>query len=151
MWIREARASDAGALARVFFEAVQSADAYTVAQRAAWAPTCPPASDWAARLDGLLTLVADQDGPKGFVSLRASDGYLDFAFVDPAHRGHGMLSSLLAVLENRCRAEGIKRLHTHASLHLEPILTAKGWQVLRPNAVDQNGQVLRNFEMEKHL
>jgi len=151
MWIREAVAGDAGPLAQVFYAAVQAADGYSPAQRNAWCDRAPAAQDWADRLSGLITLVAVDAGPLGFVSLRGDDGYLDLAFVDPAHAGKGVFSQLDAVAENRARSRGLRRMHTQASLMLHPILLAKGWTVLRPNTVTRNGQSLQNFIMEKPL
>ena len=149
MWVRDAVPGDAGALAGIFYDAVQQAGDYTVTQRNAWAPRRPTVSDWAQRLDGLLTLVAVDQDPLGFVSARMSDGYLDLAFVDPSRQGVGVFDCLHTMLENRARAAGLRRLYTQASLALSPVLERRGWRVVRPNRVERAGQILRNFVMER--
>ncbi len=151
MRVRGATPDDTAALAGIFYHAVQQAVAYTVDQRNAWAPHCPSSTDWAQRLKGLVTLVAVDPTPLGFVSLRMSDGYLDLAFVDPAHQGKGVFDGLHTALETQARAPGLVRLHTQASLVLHPILERKGWKTLRRNTVKRAGQDLRNVIMEKPL
>ena len=154
MWVREARAQDAGALAAIFYRGVQigAADRYSQAQRDVWAGAQPTADAWAARLDGLLTLVADAgEGPIGFMSLRLEDGYLDLAFVDPDRRGTGVTRDIYAVLENRARAAGLTQLTTHASHMAKPFFLREGWSVQSGNTIERAGITLENWIMEKAL
>lgn len=154
MLIREARAQDAGRLGEIFYTAVQvgAAGAYDQDQRDAWAGQQPTAEAWAKRVDGLLTLVAqDDDALVGFVSMRMDDGYLDLVFVDPAFSRRGVFSDLSAVLENRCRAAGLARLWVEASDLLKPVLAKRGWDTLRENHVQRGDVTIRNWIMEKAL
>lgn len=152
MDVRVAVAQDAGPLGDIFFDAIRAADVYSPAQRAAWAPKRPTTNEWCARLDGLLTLVADQNGaPVGFVSAKMDDGYLDLAFSAPVAQGQGVMGALLDELEKRARHAGLERLHSHASLALRPVVLRRGWRVLRDNKVDMRGETLKNFMMEKRL
>ena len=154
MWIRDAAPADAGALADIFYSAVQigAAEAYSQDQRDAWAGQQPTAEGWAKRLDGLLTLVADAgNGPVGFMSMRMEDGYLDLAFVDPDHRGMGLSRDIYAVLENRARAAGLSRLTSHASHMAKPFFEREGWVNLGQNTIERGGITLENWVMEKTL
>ncbi|MEL6958113.1 MAG: GNAT family N-acetyltransferase [Pseudomonadota bacterium] len=155
MVVRERAPADTAALADVFFRAVRdgAAPAYSNAERAAWAPERPDEAAWAARLDGLVTLVdEDADGcVSGFMSLRMSDGYLDLAFVRPEARGTGVASRLYAVLENRARVAGLTRLWSHASHLAKPFLARQGWEVQTSNTIERRGVTLQNWMMEKRL
>lgn len=154
MRVRQATADDMGALARIYFRGVRigAAPAYDDAQRAAWAKAEPSARDWAVRLDGLLTLVAEEaDEITGFMSLRTSDGYLDFAFVDPDVRGTGVANEIYAELEQQARALGLTRLHTKASHMAKRFFEKTGWIVERPNTVTYHGVTLDNWIMSKVL
>lgn len=153
MWVRDARAEDVGALAEIFWRAVRegAAPCYSDAERAAWAPERPDAAAWARRLDGLQTVVAEEGCPRGFMSLRADDGYLDLAFVDPEWRGRGVADRLYAVLEGRARARRLPRLTTHASRMACGFFLRHGWLVMSAQTVQRGAVPLARFEMEKWL
>ena len=143
-----------GALAGIFFRGVRrgAAPAYTLDQRVAWAGAQPTAQSWAARLDGMLTLVAEDAGViTGFMSLRMSDGYLDFAFVEPEFRGTSVAAQIYAVLENRARAQGLSRLHTEASHMAKTFFERHGWTTQRSNEVTRNPVTIHNWIMDKNL
>ena len=152
--LREAGPADMAGLAALFYRAVQigAAPAYSRAQRDVWAGKQPTETAWAARLDGLLTLLAEQDGAVvGFMSMRMGDGYLDLAFVEPDARGTGVAAMIYAELEERARLACLKRLFSHASHLAKPFLVGQGWRVIRPNAVERHGVTLDNWLMEKSL
>lgn len=154
IWVRDLQAGDIPALADIFYAAVRegTAPAYTQAERQAWAAERPSDTSWAKRLDGLLTVVAEQAGEVvGFMSARAADGYLDLAFVAPQVRRTGVAPQLYAVLENRLRAQGPTRLHTRASHMAKPFFERAGWRVVAPNSVRRGGQILHNWQMEKTM
>jgi len=151
MWIRNARLEEAAALAEVFWRAVREGSSpYPEAARAAWAPEPPSAHDFAARLEGLETVVAEAAGITGFMAMDAG-GYLDMAFVLPAQRGQGVADQLLAVLESRARARRLPLLTTRASLMARSFFARQGWQVVAPDPVTRAGVVLDRFEMRKPL
>jgi putative acetyltransferase len=154
MWIREATLDDVGALAGIFYRAVRvgAAPFYSEAERFAWAAQHPSVDQWTKRLDGLLTLVAqDETGIAGFMSMRMSDGYLDLAFVEPDLRGTGVAVQIYAVLENRARAAGLTKLHSDASHMFKPVLQRLGWDVVRANAVTRTNQTIGNWIVQKQL
>ena len=154
MDIRDARLSEAGTLAEVFYRSVRegAVGPYSPAQCEAWAPQRPTADHWAARIAGLETVLAERDGRiVGFMSLNPGDGDLDLAYVLPEVKGTGVARSLYAVLENRARSRGLTRLHTHASHLAKPFFTAQGWRVDRANRIDRSGVTLDNWIMSKRL
>lgn len=154
MVIRTARAEDADALAQIYYDAVRigAAPAYSQAQRAGWATHRPSAANWANRLDGLLTLVAGQDGLlTGFMSMRMSDGYLDLAFVTPDARRTGVAVALYDAIETRARAAKLSRVFSHASSMAKPFFERSGWRVIKAQQVDRGGITLDNWLMEKSL
>lgn len=152
--IRDYRPSDASALATIFHRAVRrgAAGHYTLAQRLAWSPWVKPGRAWHDRLAEIETVVAElPSGPVGFMALDLSDGFLDFAYVDPAVRGKGVAAGLYAVLEGRARAAGLARLQTEASRVAESFFRARGWIVLHRQKVRRNGLRLPNAVMERDL
>ncbi|MCU4653828.1 GNAT family N-acetyltransferase [Roseibacterium sp. SDUM158016] len=152
--IRPYRPEDADALAGVFHRAVRRGTAphYSLPQRLAWSPRVQPGAAWHARLSEIDTVVAELGGvPVGFLALDLSDGFLDFAYVDPTVRGKGVAAALYAVLEGRARANGLSRLTTEASRVAEPFFAARGWRVVERQKVRRNGIRLPNAAMEKVL
>ncbi len=153
MRVRPYRAADAGVLGGIFFEAVRigAAPKYSAAELAAWAPLHPSPEVWAARLDGLLTLVAEEgETALGFMSLR-QDGYLDLAFLRPDQRGKGVADALYAALLAEARALGLARLTTEASRMARPFFLRHGWQELAAQVVERQGVGIENFRMALDL
>ncbi len=151
--VRPYRAEDAGVLGAVFFEAVRigAAPKYTAEQREAWAPERPSAGVWAARLAGLVTLVAEGDsGVLGFMALRG-DGYLDLAFLRPDQRGKGVADALLRAVLDEARARGLTRLTTEASAMARSFFLRHDWQDLGAQEVVRRGVSLENFRMALEL
>ena len=145
--------ADAGALARIFYDAVHigAADHYTPAQRNAWAAHVPTSEAWEKRLTGLWTVVAHRpEGPVGFMSLR-QDGYLDLAYVAPQAMGLGVGAALLAATEAHARTTRLERLTTDASRAAHGFFLRHGWREITPQTVVRNGVKLRNFRMEKPI
>lgn len=154
MLYRRAQATDAGALADVFYRAVREGarEAYSEYQCAAWAPERPSDDAWRARLEGLDTVLAEGDGRvMGFMSLNPEDGDLDLAFVIPEARGQGISDALYVMLENRARTVGLPLLHTHASPMARSFFGRHGWQTDRANTVERRGVQLSNWIMHKSL
>jgi putative acetyltransferase len=150
--IRNYRPEDARALALVFHRAVRrsTGDHYTLAQRLAWSPWVKPGRAWHERLAEIETIVAEMPrGAVGFMALDLADGFLDFAYVDPAVRGKGVAAELYDVLEARARAAGLTRLQTEASRVAEPFFRERGWVLLHRQRVRRLGVRLPNALMER--
>lgn len=155
--VRAYRAEDAAALGRLFFDSVHrgTAAAYTEAQRAAWAPAPPDDAEWAERLAGAASFVAQSDGaPIGFMTLVKGEdgsGLVDLAFVHPDHIGAGVASVLYQALEEKARACGLNTLWTDASDVARPFFAAKGFAHIRVQHPVRDGVQLTNHRMEKRL
>ena len=152
MRIRRYRPADAAGCARVFHAAVQvgAASAYRQAQRDAWSANVPPAADWARRMRGLISWVADDGDVAGFIAVR-SDGYVDLVFVRPDRIGQGVGTALYDTMEAHCRKTALSTLTTAASHLAKPFFLRQGWVVDRVNTVERNGVALDNWLMHKNL
>ena len=150
--IRPYRDTDAAALARVFHRSVRRATGahYSLIQRMAWSPRAGDGAEWHDRLSGIDTIVADLPrGPVGFMALNTAESFIDFAYVDPSVRGHGVAAALYAVLEGRARALGLTRLQTEASRVAEPFFRDRGFVILQRQIVRRRRVRLPNALMEK--
>ncbi|HJD23944.1 MAG TPA: GNAT family N-acetyltransferase [Firmicutes bacterium] len=168
MMLRPYRPEDCPALLSVFYRAVHEAepghaacqDAYSRAQRDAWAPllTGRKAAEreaaWAASLAAHTTLVAEEGktgASVGFADLDGEQGYLDRLYVLPVFRGQGIASALVEALEQAARAAGRTRIFTHASLTARPFFERHGYRVVRRQTVERLGVPMENLVMEKEL
>jgi len=151
--IRRARASDTVAIAQIFFDAVHEGtkEVYDEAQRRAWGGEAPDPERWAARLEGLDTVVAERDGKVvGFLSL-AKGGLVDLAFVAPDAIGAGVAWRLYGEIERIAREQGVSELVTDASFKARPFFARQGFEVVREQRVTIRGAELTNFRMRKRL
>ena len=153
--LRPYRPEDCPALLAVFYR-----DAYSRAQRDAWAPllagrkAAERESAWAASLAAHTTLVAEEGetgAPVGFADLDVKQGYLDRLYVLPVFRGHGIASALAEALEQAARAAGRTRIFTHASLTARPFFERRGYRIVRRQTVERLGVQMENLVMEKGL
>jgi putative acetyltransferase len=151
MWIRDARPEDAAALAAVFWRAVREGPSpYSEPARAAWVPHRPSAEEFARRLEGLETVVAEAEEINGFMAMDA-EGCLELAYVLPAQRRQGVADRLYLVLESRARARRLPALTARASRMARGFLARHGWQVVAPDPVIRGGVVLDRDAMRKAL
>ncbi len=71
--------------------------------------------------------------------------YLDCLYVEHSCQGQGVGRSILDALE----PHGTFPLHVYASITARPFFIASGYQVVRENIVERNGERLRNYLMRK--
>ena len=149
--VRQYIDADCAGCMNVFFRAVQigAAGAYDQAQRDAWCPEIPQASqENCDRLAGADSVVAELDGTViGFMSLE-KDGHLDMAFVAPEHMGQGVAGALYDQLFAKAQHRGLCRLNTEASHLARGFFARKGWQVVKPETVTRRGVSLERFRMQ---
>lgn len=152
MMIRWATPQDAPELAQVFYAAVREGPSpYTQAQRVAWLSAPPEAESWAARLAKTQVAVCEGAGkPAGFMTVEPG-GYIDLAFIRPAHHGTGMFRKLYGMVEGWAVDHHEPRLWTHASLMAQPAFRAMGFLVIHHETIELNGQSLTRAKMEKTL
>ena len=143
---------DAGAVYAVIQDAILEGGAadYAAPARSAWAGRIPSAAILAERLSGQDAVVSLVDAAVTGVMSRQGD-LIDLAYVAPAHMGRGLAARMHAVLIGRARAEGVARLHTHASHSARPFFARQGWRKIAAQEVAIGDQILGNFRMELSL
>lgn len=151
--IRDFKPEDLRPLVTLFRETVHRINSrdYTPEQIAVWAPPDDDWHRWKNRFNNLQTLVAELDGVMlGFTAFTV-EGYVDFLFVHHAHQRRGIARALLAEVEKRLRALGVKRVTTHASITARPFFESMGFVLLEQRWFEKDGVMLTNFSMDKDL
>ncbi|MGI1661131.1 GNAT family N-acetyltransferase [Palleronia sp. KMU-117] len=123
---------------------------YTEVQRRAWVPSDGMEDWWPDRVLGGTTWVdAGATGLDGFLTY--IDGHLDLFFVRPAARRGPTAPALYDRMLAHARAEGRRRLTTHASHLARRFLERRGWQVVAREETERGGVLLERFAMEVTL
>ncbi len=153
--IRDYRAGDATAMARVFFLAVRTLGPrrYSAAQVAAWAPVRPDPARFAARAaDGRRTLVAvdAHDIVVAFGDIEAN-GHVDLLYCHPDAAGTGIASWLLTALLDHARAAGIPSLYVEASELARGLFARHGFTLKRRRDFDLAGVPIHHYLMTRSL
>lgn len=121
---------------------------YTSAQLSAWVgpETVLVREHWQKSLLAHVTVVAEyQNQLVGFADMTAT-GYLDRLYVHAAFQGCGIATQLLQRLETQVK---VTSYQTYASLTARPFFEHRGYHVVRGHQVSRQGQVLRNWLMQK--
>ncbi|MGJ8618016.1 MAG: GNAT family N-acetyltransferase [Sulfitobacter sp.] len=149
---RWATSQDYDVLGRVMFDAVHKGSSpYSDSQRRAWIAEPRSGDVWNERLANQDVLLAEMENEiVAFMSL-AKNEYLDFAYILPAYRGHGLFRQLYERIEERAVELGHLRIWVHASLMAAPAFERMGFERLKRESVQLGVQRLDRFEMEKHL
>ena len=146
------QAGEARALTELFYDTVHTVckGDYTPEQLAVWADGTADPERWeqsflqhqtlVARVDGIVAGFADRDGD-----------YLDRLYVHKDVQRQGVATALSDGLEQSARAEGHRRMVTHASITARPFFEKRGYQVVREQQVERKGLLLTNYVMEKML
>ena len=149
--LREATRTDHDALGQLMYDAVQTATAYTPAQRHAWLSRPHQGPDWSDRLSGQTVWIAEwADQPVGMMSLEGS-GKIDLAFIAVGWRKSGLFRALYLRIEDTARANGYGRLQVEASRMAEPAFKTMGFSILKADPVARHGEILHRVIMEKLL
>lgn len=150
--IRRYQPSDAGELARLYFDSARQLGArrYSPEQVAAWAPT-PGAPDavHARASDGRTTWVAVNAGAViGYVDLER-DGHIDHLYCAPRAAGRGVASALIDALLGHASEHGMGRLWVEASELARGLFERKGFIVTERRDFVVRGVPIHNFAMER--
>ncbi len=149
--IRPYRDSDAGALARVFREAVlvTAADHYDADQRQAWSAAADDPA-FPADLARGLTMVAEwQQETAGFAQL--VEDRITLIYVHPDTARLGIATLLYQHLEDEARIQGRERLVTEASQVAHDFFLFLGFQPEAEEIVQRGGVALTRWRMQKPL
>ncbi|RYG57932.1 MAG: GNAT family N-acetyltransferase [Alphaproteobacteria bacterium] len=124
---------------------------YSPAQIEAWAPLAVNREQWANRLGGRPTYVAQAGGEiVGFSDLEL-DGHIDMLFVHTDHQGQGVARALLDHIHHHATRQNIRRLFTEASITARPFFERNGFEVIEAQDVERRGETFRNYRMAKSL
>ncbi|MEM6887526.1 MAG: GNAT family N-acetyltransferase [Pseudomonadota bacterium] len=151
--IRWERAADvASSIASIQFQSVREGQSlYSDAQRQAWIAEPHSAQALATRLADAVAVLWDSDRQDVGVLTLSPGGYIDMAFVRPAHQRQGVFRGLFSALEIKARKAGETRLWTHASLMAQPAFQSVGFSVIHHEEIERAGVFLSRAKMEKVL
>lgn len=146
---RWADSADYDVLGEVIFDAVRNGPSlYNEAQRRAWVEEPRSGPEWHQRLAEQSIAIAENEATiVGLMSLK-QDGYLDLAFIRPAFQGTGIFRILYAMIFKLALSQGHSKILVHASLMAQPAFSAMGFEVVKKETVDVDGQCLDRFEMQ---
>lgn len=151
--LRPYRPEDLPALGQLYHDTIHQVACrdYTPAQVAAWAPEQTDWDRWRQKLAAEEVVVAEIGGElAGFCSWDGT-GHVDFLYVHHAHQRRGVAAALYAAAEAALSAQGLRRLHTQASVTAQPFFLSRGFKVVRHQTVNVRGVDLPNAVMEKLL
>ena len=152
--IRDYEPGDARALMELFHRTVHTVCAadYTPEQLAAWSPAAGQQLErWSRRFAVKRPFVATSErGPVGFLELEP-DGHIDGMYVHSDVQRQQVGTRLLQHAITQARRWGLRRLHAEVSITALPFFRRHGFQLVRKQEVERNGQWLRNSVMELQL
>lgn len=149
--IRPARAADAPAAARLYYETVHRVNSrdYRPDQLAAWAPRVHPPAFWRRRWRVCRTFVAELPGGiAGFAEL-GRHGQVDCFYVGHALQGQGVGAALMGRLIAAARRDGTPRLRAGVSLTAAPFFRRMGFRVLRRQTRVCRNRCFKQYLMER--
>jgi putative acetyltransferase len=153
MNLRPYEPADAAALARVYRDSVTELgpQGYDEAQVAVWASFADDLTSFRDRLEGGLTVVAEEDGiPVAFAQLHPED-HVQFLYCAPSHARRGIATALYAWLELFALQRGEAALTTEASRVSRPFFRKMGFEEVGREVVERDGVSLERFPMRKAL
>ncbi|MEW9053974.1 MAG: GNAT family N-acetyltransferase [Neobacillus sp.] len=80
-----------------------------------------------------------------------SNGYLDRIFVHKDFQQQGIASKICNELEQYAKDKGLLFITTEVSITAKPFFQKYGYQILKEQQIDRNGQFLTNYLMRKKL
>ncbi|MBE8220136.1 MAG: GNAT family N-acetyltransferase [Alphaproteobacteria bacterium] len=155
--IRQGCEGDRAVLYAIFVAAVESAVAYTPAQRKAWAgdgkDEARVAWDiaqkqkqfWVAEISGAVV---------GFIDWKIDEnnhGFIDMLYVHPDFHRQNIATKLIEAVLAAGQAQHILYFYVDASLMAKAVFMAQGFQIVAEQKVERHEQVLVNYHMELFL
>lgn len=152
--IREYRAEDAGALARIFYNTIHQINIqhYNKEQVDVWAPkSVLEGVAWAERFLQTKPFIAFIDDQiVGFAEFM-SDGHIDRFYCHHEWIRKGVGAALLSAILEKARTQHITRIFVEASITAKPFFEKHGFVVVAKQTVIHNGVEFINYLMELHL
>ncbi|KEI77994.1 acetyltransferase [Clostridium botulinum A2 117] len=153
MNIRMYQLEDCREIVELFYNTVHSINSrdYNSAQLDVWAPKEIDIDSWDKSFSQHYSIVAEEsDVIIGFGDLDAT-GYLDRLYVHKDYQGIGVATTIASELENYAQENHISIVTTNASITAKPFFKKRGYEVVKEQFVERNGQFLKNFIMKKVL
>ncbi len=132
--LRPATADDRAGICTVHVRAIREtcSRSYSPEQVSAWAGLLSPDSYNTVLKERVLVVATDGEAVVGFGQLNPDAGEVDAVYVLPDRQGEGIGRLLLADLEARARARGIRMLELSATLNAADFYTQAGYARRRP-------------------
>lgn len=150
--IRDYQASDAKALAKIYYNTIHQINSrdYTEDQINAWAPAVSLESDrWNEKWEKLPPLVAVLNNIiVGFAEFEMN-GHIDCFYVHHEYQSCGIGKALMNAIMALANRYGCKTIFAEVSITAKPFFEKMGFQIVRENIVTIRGQQLNNYLMEK--
>lgn len=153
MNIRMYKSEDCREIVELFYNTVHSVNSrdYSLEQLDVWAPKEIDIALWDKSLSQHYSIVAEENGVIiGFGDLDAI-GYLDRLYVHKDYQGIGVATTISNELENYAQENHISIVTTNASITAKPFFKKRGYEVVKEQFIERNGQFLKNFIMKKVL
>lgn len=146
---RWAGSTDYDVLGEVMFDAIRNGPSlYNEDQRHVWLAAPKSGPEWHEHLASQAIAVAETNNIIiGWMSL-TQDGYLDFVFIRPAYQGTGIFRKLFAMIFELAVSQKHANILVHASLMAQPAFSAMGFEIVKKESVDLDGQRLDRYEMQ---
>lgn len=153
MRIRLYRKEDCREIIQLFYDTVHSVNIrdYTESQLAVWAPQVDQTNlvVWDKSLREHYTVVAEDNNMiVGFGDID-STGYLDRLFTHKDFQQQGIASKILNELEQYAKDKGFSFITTEASITAKLFFEKYGYEIIKEQQIERNGQILTNYLMRK--
>ncbi|HCL4444930.1 TPA: GNAT family N-acetyltransferase [Clostridium botulinum] len=153
MNIRMYQSEDCREIVELFYNTVHSINSrdYNNAQLDVWASKEIDIDSWDKSFSQHYSIVAEEsDVIIGFGDLDAT-GYLDRLYVHKDYQGISVATTIANELERYAQENHISIVTTNASITAKPFFKRQGYEVVKEQFVERNGQFLKNFIMKKVL
>ena len=153
MNIRMYQSEDCREIVKLFYNTVHSINSrdYSPEQIDVWAPKEIDIVPWDKSLLQHYSVVAEKNGVIiGFGDLDAT-GYFDRLYVHKNYQGIGVATTIANKLERYAQENHISIVTTNASITAKPFFEKRGYEVVKEQFVERNGEFLKNFIMKKVL
>lgn len=155
MLLRRYKQSDCIEIVQLFYDTIHSVNTidYTESQLAVWAPKVDEIDllAWDKSLSEHYTIVVENNNIiVGFGDID-SNGYLDRLFVHKDFQQQGIASKICNELERYAKDKEFLFITTQASITAKPFFQNYGYQILKEQHIERNGQFLTNYLMRKKL
>ncbi len=151
--LRPFKPADGPALAALFEASIfeLTGEDYSPEQQEAWAAAAEDTDAFAARLGGLLTLVAVAGGaPVGFVAVK-DNAHVEMLYVHPQAAGQGIARLLCDAAETLAASRGERRMSVDASDTALGFFQHRGYVPQRRNSVPRGDVWLANTTLHKPI